>query len=57
MKARKTLSHNELVTEVINMTKHKFPPHAQQIKKQIEHLIEKDYLERGDKRGVYVYKA
>ena len=44
MKARKTLEHRELVGEV--MTQLKFPANGVDIKKRIESLIEREYLER-----------
>ncbi len=45
MKARKTLPHNSLVAEVMNQLQF-FKPNPKHIKKRIEHLIERDYLER-----------
>lgn len=44
MKARKTLSHRDLLGEVMNQLK--FPALAVDIKKRIESLIEREYLER-----------
>ncbi|PKS13289.1 hypothetical protein jhhlp_000060 [Lomentospora prolificans] len=46
MKSRKTMTHALLVAEVIDMTKSRGPVDAAQIKKEIESLIEKDYMER-----------
>ncbi|KAL3460377.1 hypothetical protein BJX64DRAFT_278566 [Aspergillus heterothallicus] len=57
MKSRKSISHAELVSEVINATKSRGQLDVADIKKNIEKLIEKDYMEReeGDaKRYVYV---
>ncbi|CAB4015420.1 cullin-4A isoform X1, partial [Paramuricea clavata] len=44
MKTRKTLSHNLLVSEVYNQLK--FPVKPADLKKRIESLIERDYMER-----------
>uniref|UniRef100_A0A8C5N5F0 Cullin-2 n=1 Tax=Gouania willdenowi TaxID=441366 RepID=A0A8C5N5F0_GOUWI len=46
MKARKVLQHNALVQEVINQSKARFNPGVTMIKKCIEVLIDKQYLER-----------
>ncbi|KAL7442359.1 hypothetical protein ACHAXM_008346 [Skeletonema potamos] len=56
MKARKTLDHRALMGEV--MTQLKFPASASDIKKRIETLIEREYMERieGD-RSKYKYLA
>lgn len=45
MKARKTLQHQTLITEVIQQL-HFFKPNPKIIKRRIEHLIEREYLER-----------
>lgn len=44
MKTRKTLSHTLLVTELFNQLK--FPVKPTDLKKRIESLIERDYMER-----------
>ena len=44
MKARKTLPHNRLLSELMTTLKH--PAGAADIKKRIEILIEREYLER-----------
>ncbi|KAM7302580.1 cullin-2 [Ixodes scapularis] len=46
MKARKVLRHNTLIQEVINQAKNRFVPSIAMIKKCIEALIDKQYLER-----------
>ncbi|KAG9355181.1 hypothetical protein JZ751_000019 [Albula glossodonta] len=46
MKARKVLRHNALIQEVINQSKARFNPSISMIKKCIEVLIEKQYIER-----------
>ncbi len=56
MKARKTIDHRDLIGEV--MSQLKFPASSADIKKRIESLIERDYMERveGD-RSKYKYLA
>lgn len=49
MKSRKELSHALLVKEVIEMAKSRFAPSIPMIKKMIEQLIDKQYLERADR--------
>jgi len=56
MKTRKTLTHNQLMAELYQQLK--FPIKAVDVKKRIESLIERDYLERDSKNpGVYNYLA
>lgn len=58
MKARKALHHNDLIAEVTKQLSVRFVPSPQFIKKRIESLIEREYLERAqDDRRVYVYMA
>ncbi|CAG8716837.1 7027_t:CDS:10 [Cetraspora pellucida] len=52
-KMRKTLSHNDLVTELLGILK--FKPPMSDIKKRIESLIDREYLER-DKSDPTKYK-
>ena len=48
MKGRKKLKHVHLVEEVINQVRNRFPPKISDIKKNIDALMEKDYIERLD---------
>ncbi|KAI1376792.1 Cullin-domain-containing protein [Hypoxylon crocopeplum] len=54
MKSRKTLTHANLVAEVINQTKSRGAIEPAEIKKNIEKLIEKDYLEREGSSYTYL---
>jgi len=55
MKARKTLDHNTLLEEVFRQC-NLFRPQPAQIKTQIEHLIDREFLKRDDvQRNVYIY--
>ncbi|KAF3908568.1 Cullin-4A [Orbilia brochopaga] len=56
MKSRKTISHNELITETINQTKQRGMLDMADIKKNIERLIDKEYMERSDSNS-YTYVA
>ncbi len=58
LKSRKRVTHNELMTEVIDQNKSRFQPDVVQIKKEIEHLIERGYMDRDDgANDVYIYIA
>ncbi|KAK2744170.1 hypothetical protein FQN57_004430 [Myotisia sp. PD_48] len=46
MKSRKRMKHVQLVQEVIQQVKARFPPKIPDIKKNIEALMEKEYIER-----------
>jgi cullin 1 len=56
MKARKTLGHEQLIAEVLNQLAF-FKPDRKVIKKRIEALITRDYLERGADINTYNYLA
>ena len=58
MKARKVLNHNDLVAEVTKQLSGRFVPPPQFVKKRVESLIEREYLERDESdRRVYRYMA
>ena len=58
MKARKMLNHNDLVAEVTRQLSGRFVPPPQFVKKRVESLIEREYLERDENdRKVYRYMA
>ncbi|EGE09399.1 hypothetical protein TEQG_08300 [Trichophyton equinum CBS 127.97] len=48
MKSRKRMKHVQLVQEVIQQVSARFPPKISDIKKNIEGLMEKEYIERLD---------
>jgi cullin 3 len=57
MKSRRTLEHKALVTEVVTVIK-TFVPTAEDVKRRIEHLIEREFLERSEQsRAIYNYLA
>lgn len=56
LKARKKIGHSELIAETIRVTKSRGTLDIAGIKKNIERLIEKDFLEREDDGG-YAYVA
>ncbi|KAF8632266.1 hypothetical protein AX15_002011 [Amanita polypyramis BW_CC] len=57
MKDRKHMTHNDLVNEVTRQLASRFQPDPLSIKKCIESLIEKEYLERREDRKSYNYLA
>eukprot|EP00979_Chaetoceros_neogracilis_P019380 scaffold12241_cov308-Chaetoceros_neogracile.AAC.1 len=58
MKARKQLHHNDLIAEVTKQLQVRFVPTPQFIKKRIEGLIEREYLERDEQdHRLYMYVA
>merc|ERR550514_1813018 len=55
MKTRKVLDHNSLLDEVYRQCT-LFKPQPAQIKSQIEHLIDREFLKRDpDQRNMYIY--
>jgi len=58
MKSRKTMEHSNLISEVTQQLSSRFMPNPIIVKKRIESLIEREYLERSKKdRKVYHYLA
>lgn len=56
MKARKTLKHNDLLSEVFKMTR--FPVENETIAARIKNLISMDYMESdANDEKLYHYKA
>ncbi|KAH0167863.1 Cullin-domain-containing protein, partial [Aureobasidium melanogenum] len=56
MKARKTIGHSELIAEVIKATRSRGVLDVKDIKKNIDRLIEKEYMER-EEGNMYSYIA
>ncbi|WJX88059.1 Cullin-3A [Trifolium repens] len=58
MKSRKQLDHNNLIAEVTKQLQSRFLANPTEVKKRIESLIERDFLERDDNdRKLYRYLA
>jgi hypothetical protein len=58
MKSRQTLTHAQLVKEVIDQAKSRFTPNVPMIKKCIEQLLEKQYISRTkENKDKYIYMA
>ncbi|KAF0696286.1 Aste57867_12984 [Aphanomyces stellatus] len=58
MKTRKSMQHNNLMTEVTRQLTSRFVPSPQMIKRRIESLIEREYLNRNQSdRRLYNYVA
>lgn len=58
MKTRQSLKHTDLIAEVTHALRSRFVPKPVDIKKRIENLIDREYLERDDEeRGLYNYLA
>lgn len=51
MKSRKSLKHNQLIQEILSQSKARFAPSITMIKKVIETLIDKQYIERTPNSG------
>ncbi|KAK4691283.1 cullin 3, partial [Lecanoromycetidae sp. Uapishka_2] len=56
MKQRKELAHQKLIAEVIHQLNTRFLPDVSMVKKRIESLIEREYLERIEEREPQAYK-
>jgi cullin 1 len=46
MKSRKQMKHQTLITEVTGMLSANFTPKVSEMKKAIDYLLDKEYLER-----------
>jgi cullin 1 len=58
MKSRKQLQHQQLVLEVVQQLNRMFQPDFKLVKKRIEDLIQRDYLERDpDNPNMFRYLA
>ncbi|KAI0726430.1 Cullin-domain-containing protein [Fomitopsis betulina] len=58
MKARKQMKNQALIQEVIGQIQQRFTPKLPDIKKAIEHLLEKEYIERvAETRDTFAYVA
>lgn len=58
MKTRRKIEHNALIAEATKILSQKFSPDPVMIKKRIEQLIEREYMERdNDDRRFYKYIA
>ncbi|KAJ6470184.1 cullin-1 [Mycena vulgaris] len=58
MKARKTMKNQALIQEVISQISQRFAPKIPDIKKAIETLLEKEYIERVDgSKDTFAYVA
>jgi|Transcript_52290 cullin 3 len=58
MKSRRAMEHRQLVADVIDLLKGRFQPSPDDIKKRIESLIEREYMERSQQsRSKYNYLA
>jgi len=57
LKARKSMNHNEIISEVLIMLS-TFKPTTWMIKERIAHLIQREYIERDkDDNNLYHYNA
>lgn len=57
MKTRKQLEHSNLIVETTEQLSNRFIPDIKQIKKRIESLIEREYLQRMEGQNTYQYLA
>ncbi|KAL1310890.1 hypothetical protein AAFC00_001121 [Neodothiora populina] len=56
MKQRKELSHSQVLTETLTQLSGQFKPDVNMIKKKIESLIEREYMERIEEAAVPSYR-
>lgn len=56
MKARKTMTHNELISETTSQVTRWFTPRVETIKKVIEYLIDQEYIRRANDGKVSKYE-
>ena len=58
MKAKKTMTHQALITETVDVMKKHFQPDVGMIKSRFEQLIEQEYMRRDDDEpNKYIYVA
>ncbi len=57
MKARKTIAMNQLISEVIGQMKSRFSTDSKLIKKRIESLMEREYIQRSSDGQTLEYNA
>jgi len=53
---RKELSHAQLLTEIISQLANQFKPEVPMVKRQIDDLIGRDYMERVEDAAVPTYR-
>jgi cullin-4 len=58
MKSRRTITHSQLVTELFEVIGKKFVVGTHEVKKRVESLIDREYIERNTKdKDLYTYVA